>query len=204
MEKHMETEVTHWVGMFRPAKVFRLVLPLWQKRVVTMSAKKSVCVLVAVALLALAANSTQAATITWGTATNIAAASDVSIEGTPVLAYAMGPTAGTVNDVVFTNFVPSSDVYNSPRTVGNVTLACSTNFYSYNGAQSGGIAAPYGTLISNAIMSLGGAQTITLTLGGLTDGQEYLVQAWANDARGDGVGRTTTLTAGNAVTLMQS
>ncbi|MCX6875759.1 MAG: Ig-like domain-containing protein [Verrucomicrobia bacterium] len=190
--------------------------------------------LAAVALASsLGLNSARAYPIVWDTARNSTADTDVVATGTLVRAVAASPTDGygaTVNGVVFTPYAstPSDPFTNSSSyscfntlTWGTGTgsglwtdrLAYTTpvgdgsgewGVFHWNGYISGsypsGLSADYAQALAGE--RLGGAAT--MTLGGLTTGQSYLVQLWACDPRGTGggMGTTTMILDGNASTAM--
>ncbi len=163
--------------------------------------RKIMCV--AMVVLALSAVSTaQAGLITWGTAQNITGDSDVSLQGTLDHAYG-GASAATVNGVSFTNsfvlsgWAPGTNL----ATAGSDTFHFNDNSANINksGAHYGSASSPFASLSSSyqTLLRYGVygdyAATTTYTLGGLTDGQPYLVQLWVNDSRGLAVGRTQIL-----------
>lgn len=65
------------------------------------------------------------------------------------------------------------------------------------------LSSAYKGLLQSGVATLNFNATLTLTLGGLTNGQNYLVQFWSNDSEGLLTFQTagTIYTAGNAVTL---
>jgi len=138
--------------------------------------------------LAAQAGPPPAANITWGSAHNITGDSDVSTLGSLLYAYnigASGVTATTVNGVTFSPYVFPFDASTTTTTTGSVTFTETPGYLvSYNnlGAVSGNFAAlsaDYQTLLSSA----GGGDippTLTGTFGGLTIGNDYLIQWWFN------------------------
>jgi hypothetical protein len=126
--------------------------------------------------------------IAWGSAQNISGDSDVSTNGTLLYAYNFGTASvasTTVNGVTFAPFVVLD--FGTTTTVGNVTITESPDFlYAYNTA--GTSIAPFANLSSaykallNEAASAGVPATITLQLGGLTPGQSYEFQWWANNS----------------------
>ena len=132
----------------------------------------------------LAAQPALAATIVWQGAENISGVNDVRVSGTLVAAYsfggtAAGATATTVNGVPFVTAPANS-------TQGYVTS--SNALYGWGGFEGGtgqpfySLPASYRTLNSWALY--GSANTISLTLSGLTAGKTYLLQFWVNDSSG--------------------
>ena len=151
--------------------------------------------------------------ITWGTAQTVSGDSDVDTTGSLVYAFTFGGTAAppsaTVNGVTFSPFRIPGGVVTS-TTVGSVSLAESPgNLFASNSL--GSSSAPYSALSTDYKAILGSGAyadipaSITVTLGGLTSGQNYLVQWWTNNASnaavlGAGFTNTTAL-ATNSVTL---
>lgn len=156
----------------------------------------TVLALFAVPMLASAAG---AATISWGPATTIVGDSDVSTLQTPVYAYRFASdtanTSAVVNGVTFNAFqIP----FNSgPLTQGNVSVR-ETNGPSWGLGFGQGFAAPYTSLsagyqtLLSEFASSGVQEAIEVTMGGLTVGQTYQVQAWSNTSR-DGATLVTSL-----------
>ncbi len=179
----------------------------------------------ALAFIFLSASPVCAAVITWGNPTNIFKDTDVSTEGSLLEAYSFGRRSlpetepeimvagATVNGVVFAPFgVPTQST--ATVTVGGVTLGVgpiSQEFQSENETTGSGVSPfkylspSYQTLLKSQVSSDDNQSTLTLMLGGLTTGQEYLVQFWSNDS-GAFLNRLggTVYTAGNSVTLDNS
>ena len=164
------------------------------------------------AALAVAATTTQAATMIWGPATNInpagGAASDLDVRttGTLVGAFNLGGFSvpgTTINGVTFVPFAIQSTAQSI--TIGNFTLA-NTYIYGMAGANWTSSAAPfsnlsasYQNLLSSFVYSPPIGSTLTLTMAGLSMGENYEFQWWTNfSPRGTG---TAIATAGNSVTL---
>jgi hypothetical protein len=150
--------------------------------------------------------------ITWGSATTIAGDTDVSTSGTLLYAYNVGwngttggpggtpgtgVAAATVNGVTFSAFgLPGGYTnYESTVTVGSVTMTESPgDLWSSNILANGsGPSSSYSALSSSyqSLLASGGGATdpatITVTLGGLTVGQQYQLQIWSNNS-GNGNG----------------
>lgn len=134
-----------------------------------------------------------AATITWLDPQAITGDSDVRLLGTLVQAANFGPgSSTTVNGVTFAPFTPSGSSFTS----GQITLAGSGSQFALGSATLSSGASPYVNLSSQyrallgpAIFSQNGTPagppaTITVTLTGLTVGQQYEIQYWVNDPRG--------------------
>ena len=170
------------------------------------------CAVILAASLAVSATS-QAAPITWGSPQTVSGDSDVSTTGSLVYAFTFGGTAAppsaTVNGVTFSPFRVPGGIITS-ATVGSVTISESPgNLFASNAF--GSSSAPYSGLSADYKAILGSGAyadipaSITVTLGGLTSGQDYLVQWWTNNASnaailGAGFTNTTAL-ATNSVTL---
>jgi hypothetical protein len=167
--------------------------------------------LAALAALAIA-GSASAATITWGTPTAIASESDVSLNGTLILAKQVthsdygGYANQTVNGVTFVG---------NNNTQNGVTFGIPSGFSGSD--QTGFVVGTVGTpgTLSTAYQQMltggyyGGPGTATITLSGLTVNQQYELQFWVADYRqwpSSNYNRSLTLTAGNtsgALTYLQ-
>jgi hypothetical protein len=141
--------------------------------------------------------------ITWSSATTISADSDVSTLGTLVQASDIGGpglTGATVNGVTFAPFALSG----ISATQGIFTFASTETFASNNSV--GSAIAPYSGLSTNyrALLDDTAGNFVapfTLTISGLTIGQNYLFEWWwaLADYRFPNV--LTTAAAGNSVSL---
>ncbi len=141
------------------------------------------------ALIALNATTQAAAvTINWSSAQNITGDSDVSTTGSLLYAYNLG-AAGvadtTVNGVTFTNgpLSGSGSSVSFGQTTMNETpgylLARNNLGYDVSGAFSS-LSTSYKSLLGSGIYA-DIPLTITLSLGGLTFGQQYQFQWWLNN-----------------------
>jgi hypothetical protein len=146
-----------------------------------------------------------AAAITWGSATNISADSDVSTAGTLVGAFNVGGggvASTTVNTVLFTGFAVSGNTSSS----GNFTLSSASGLQSNNSVGGGGsapysnLSSPYQVLVSSLMGNTSSSANFTLAMSGLTTGDTYQFEWWSNDSNGFGA-NFTTASAGNSVTL---
>jgi hypothetical protein len=127
--------------------------------------------------------------VTWGPAQNITGDSDVSTLGTLLYAYNIGESgvaSTTVNGVNFSSYVfPFAPAQTT--TTGSVTFTENPDYlWPLNnlGTGSGSFAAlsgDYKTLLSSG-GSAASPSTITGTFGGLTPGNDYLIQWWSNDS----------------------
>jgi hypothetical protein len=127
--------------------------------------------------------------ITWGSAQNITGDSDVSTLGTLLYAYNIrgpGGDSHTVNGVSFSpfqfpeNFSPNSNTV----TVGDVTFVTGNNLLHSNSMGGQGSFSSLSNQYQH-VLGTGGfsnASQLRATLGGLTVGQDYLVQWWTNDS----------------------
>ena len=159
-------------------------------------------------VLALAATG-HAASITWGAATPISGDADVLDTGTVVGAFNPGPAgvpSTTVNGVTFAPFEVPTDNAVASTTVGDFTFTYSKrNADSSFGSSSAPFSAlpdpSYQTLLQSATGDVMGTG-MTLTMNGLTPGQDYVFQWWSNDSGLNHVpAHSTTATSGTAVTL---
>jgi hypothetical protein len=138
-----------------------------------------------VAVFALSITSTQAATISWGLATNIAADTDVNTTGALVGAYNFGGTgvaATTVNAVTFQPFAINNT--SNTYTVGNFTFKNVDTFENIASSATTlnqTLSPAYTSLLTSAV-GLKADRLLTLTMANLVVGQNYLFQAWVNDS----------------------
>jgi hypothetical protein len=139
-----------------------------------------------------AAANAQNANVTWQTPTAISGPSDVSTQGTYFASWAPynqdsfnnGGNGLVVNG---TKFLAQSDFQDLSYVNFN------SGYTSYN--NPGTSDANYNDLMqSGAYNGNGDGSPLSLTWGGMTPGDTYLVQFWANDGRGNG--RSETLTGG--------
>ena len=152
--------------------------------------------------------------ITWSGTQTVSGDSDVATTGSFVYAYTFGgstaPPSTTVNGVTFSPFTIPSGLVQSV-TVGSVTITESPGSL-YGSNSFGSASSPFSGLTSSYQSLLGtGAYadvptTITVSLNGLTSGQQYLLQWWTSDAAKltpifGGSFTNTTATAINSVTL---
>jgi hypothetical protein len=178
---------------------------------VRLAAASVVC---AIALLGTAQVRAAVPPITWSAAQTVSGDSDVDTTGSFVYAFTFGGTAAppstTVNGVTFSPFTIPSGIVTS-ATVGNVTISESPGTL-FGSNSFGSVSAPFSGLSSSYQSLLGtGAyadnpSTITVSLKGLTSGQQYRLQWWTSNASnqlsiyGDSFSNTTA-TAFNSVTL---
>jgi hypothetical protein len=137
-----------------------------------------------------------ASVIAWGSAQNVSGASDVDTTGTLLYAYQFSTSltgTTTVNGVQFQPFnVP---LESTGGTVGDVTLTAVSQspydavFYSTNSDTSpsnpfAALSAEYQSLLSSSVTSsafdIGFGQPMSIQLGSLTPGTDYLVQLWSS------------------------
>lgn len=145
--------------------------------------------------------------ITWGTPTTISGDSDVLTTGTLVGAFDTGFTGvpgATVNGVAFQPFAVPSDIANATTTVGNFALhfdfrAASNSAFGSTSAPFSGLSSAYRTLLQSAAYDTS-PDAITLTISGLTSGQTYNLELWANFPSSS-FASPTTVTSTNSVNL---
>ena len=142
---------------------------------------------------------TEAATITWNAAQQIAAATDAITNGSLVGAANLGGGATTVNGVNFQSLAASNGASSGIFTISG---------FFFGGANTSSAAAPFSSLAAGYQALLGTAAavggTMTLTMSGLTLGHNYQFQAWVNDSRNQtppGFTFKVNVAAGNNVTL---
>ncbi len=137
--------------------------------------------LLASVVLALVACPATASPITWGAATGIGGDSDVSTNGTLVAAFNFNGAGTAVNAVLFQPFAVPGGA--GSHTVGNYTI--SSNFFGFNPDTSSPnppfstLSAAYQGLLGTAAPAIANS---TLTLGGLTVGQQYEIQVWSHNS----------------------
>lgn len=149
----------------------------------------------------LALSAANAASILFGSATNISGDLDVSTSGTFVMAHHF-TQAVTVNSVPFaafpiTNFTPTATVGAQSITSADNNLF-SANWFGSTSAPFSNLSTDYKALLTSLVTNAY-AMPITLTLGGLSIGQLYQVQLWSSQST-SGSG-TVSLLAGNSVNL---
>jgi hypothetical protein len=145
----------------------------------------------------------EAATITWGSATSIAGDTDVSTTGTLVSALNLGTgTGATVNGVTFNGLTMTG----TGATSGIFGFSTASSFSSFTGAGSSSspfslLSSSYQSLLSS-IIYVDFLNTYTLTISRLTIGGNYALQLWVNNASGGQF--LTTVAAGNSLTLVDN
>jgi hypothetical protein len=158
--------------------------------------------LVALALLFGGVGQVSAGPITWGSATTISGDTDVVTTGTLVGALNVGfdgslpPSNTTINGVTFVGLdvITNSTTTSGPFTFGSVgTLAA-------NGTPPSGLSTSYQTLLKSLTL----AGPFTLTMNGLTIGDQYEFEWWSNKSDTRSIllpPSLTTAMAGNSVVL---
>lgn len=170
--------------------------------------------LMAGAILSLLGTSADGAVVTWGTPQAIVGDPDVSTDGTLVAAFNIGDlgvASATVNGVFFQGFVVQTT--STSASSGNFSLAASGgDFFLSSNEDYGsisppsppftGLSAPYKTILAGATIT-GQPTTFDLNMSGLTPGETYQFQWWANTS-GEALPAVSTshaASAGNTVTL---
>lgn len=166
-------------------------------------------ILITGSILAMLTPMARSATVNWDTPANILADTDISTTGTFERAYNFGipvwVASPTINGVTFSGF--AIDGATSSVTIGNTTLsATGGNLGSYAGF--GSASAPFALLSTQYQDLLSQAANVawlemTLTLSGLTIGQTYQFQTFANESVFTGADRTGTVTGGSNTALLQ-
>jgi len=151
---------------------------------------KTIIVCVAITGMLTAAANAQNENVTWGTPTAISGDSDVNTEGALYGTWAPGddvwdPDSLPVNGVTFNAYGSLPDLSSS---------GWGSHYDYYNEPSTPD--ANYNTILQAAIYDGNGnpADVNSFSWGGMTDGDEYLVEIWANDGRGND--RSETLTGG--------
>ena len=162
-------------------------------------------VLIGSALIALIATPAFAAVINWGNPTTISGDSNVSTDGALFAAYHMNGGDVTVNGVLFIGVPVTSGA--TVMTFGPFSFTESPGHFialtglGSNSAPFSNLSANYQTLLSTAI-STDENNTLTLTMTGLSIGQQYEFEWWLNASSATSTtGLLTTATATNSVTL---
>jgi len=142
--------------------------------------------------------SATAAPITWGTATTIAADTDVSTAGTLAYAYHWNAGDQTVNGVTFTG---TTSITNGGSDVDLAGFEAQYDAFTSGSNPFTSLSAAYQATLAGSPYN--GGATVTVTLKNLTPGNSYDAQVWIEDARNFGSGRFATLTSsgGNSVVL---
>jgi hypothetical protein len=145
-------------------------------------------------MIAVAANA-QDPTITWGTPTTISGTSDVSTEGTVVGTWGPGDDWGGLNrsDYYPVNGVTFAAYGSGPFGSWISTSGTDTRYEYYNSPNTSD--ANYNYDLQTAIYSYG--EPMSLTWGGMTQGDTYQLEFWVNDGRNSVTAeRSETLTGG--------
>lgn len=153
--------------------------------------------------------------ITWQSAQSITGDSDVKTNGSLLYAYnvgASGVAGTTVNGVAFLAYAFASNYSSQTVTVGSVSMTESPGVLVSSNTL-GGSSAPFTSLSSGyqTLLGSGGSASnpasITVAFGGLTSGQQYLVQWWTNNSANGkidvelGLNNTTATSGLNTATL---
>jgi PEP-CTERM motif len=136
----------------------------------------------------------QNANITWGAPTTISGTSDVSLAGTLYATWAPGDDYYGDETTSAANYTVNGVDFLTYGTSGANFAATSSSEDRYNNYTSPGT----GDSIYNSLLQVAtyndNTDNITLSWNGMTAGDTYQVELWANDARG--LGRTETFTGG--------
>lgn len=169
------------------------------------------------AYLAVLGSSVNAASIVWGSPTNISGESDVSTNGTLLSAvnpglYGPSGQATTVNGVNFIAWATGgSGAPTDPSGVFTLTPAPGFGIFTTSGL--GSASAPFSALSSAYRVLLDGSDyasnsgqtqfngSITMTINGLAVGNTYEFQSWTNDSRPFSTGPLMASTGSTSVLL---
>lgn len=152
--------------------------------------------LVLVALLGLLGgiNAAHAGKITWSGQSLITGDGDVSTQGSLVYAYSLGDNiTPVVNSVSFAPAVSNNGSPNYDYSDSNVLLHNYIQFIGFGAPSTVTPGSQYASLLNSAGYAPNAGNDMVFTLN-VTPGQSYLLQLWANDARGDHVGSIETAT----------
>ena len=126
------------------------------------------------------------ATISW-TSGVISGAADVSTNGTLVFAINGSESSGQTSTVNGVNFVASSrgNAGNlaQNQSPGSETISTTLGNDNQGSFTDGGISGSLGDIIEGGWWGTTSGASASVTLSGLTVGQEYEIQLFANDAR---------------------
>jgi hypothetical protein len=161
---------------------------------------KKIILTAAMASLAGVAANAQTPNVTWGTPTYISGTSDVSIVGALVGTWAPGDDWRTasnpnliadnypVNGVTFAAY--GSGLFNGP---GFTTSGLNDRYNGYNNPNT--TDPNYNYLLQTSEYSYG--TTFSISWDGMTSGDTYQLEFWANDGRSGVNARSETITGGN-------
>ena len=143
--------------------------------------------------------------ITWGSPTNISGDSDVSTTGTLVGAFNMNGPDVTVNGVTFASFTfpfmattATNGAFTFTESPGHMLAASGLGSTS---APFSNLSSSYQTLLSTAVTT-DDNNTLTLTISGLTVGNQYEFEFFLNGSNSAGTDNfRTTASAPNPVSL---
>jgi len=183
---------------------------MWRRRKRIRHGGAMLLVVAAACVATLALPNAHAASIAWGTPQTISGDSDVSGLGSLVYAYNVGPSPAvsstvSIGGVAFQPFPIINFPATNSFTFGNVTISESPGLvYGYDVSNSSG---SYGALSPSyrALLNGGGGagypDTVTVSLAGLSAGQQYLFQWWASNAANIPQISSVTAAATNSITL---
>jgi hypothetical protein len=132
--------------------------------------------------------------ITWSGQSLITGDSDVSTQGSLVYAYSLGDNmTPVVNGVSFAPAVSNNGSPNYDYSDSNVLLHNYIQFIGFGAPSTVASGSQYASLLNSAGYAPNAGNDMVFTLN-VTPGQSYLLQLWANDARGAHVGSIETAT----------
>jgi len=143
------------------------------------------------------------APITWSTAVNITADTDVITGGTLVYAFNFVDTTTNVNGVTFASFYPIGGTNLAPST--QVNGGGSDYFFTTGSTPFAALSPAYRLILTGGLFLQfqSPPPQVSFVLSNLTVGHAYTVQFWVNDPRGPYNSRTETINGGGNVVLLK-
>lgn len=149
--------------------------------------------------------------VDWNTPVTITGSTDVSTSGSLVYAFNFGSSTALSGSTVIVNTVPFAPFIvtdgSQNATVGSLTInetvdrLLSNRDLSSNTGVFPGLPPAYQFLLRSEVYA-GSPDDLEISMGGLTPGQEYIVQWWSSNAIADSQFRSTTAISGTTqVTL---
>lgn len=151
--------------------------------------KTTIASVLTAAVLSALSSSALGAVITWSSPTTVSGDSDVSTAFPTFGAWHFlnGGANTSVNGVTFTDFFSSINgqalASGQPNFTGGDNEGNSIGAFGGDTSPFTSLSSGYQTLLSRGLFKADGNSATTLTLNGLTIGQQYRVQIWVNDSR---------------------
>ncbi|WPJ97078.1 hypothetical protein SH580_05080 [Coraliomargarita algicola] len=155
----------------------------------------------------LLASWSHAAEITWGSATNITGDSDVSTDGSLVVAasFNTGFASIVVNDVTFAGGGNNANMRDSDTYGAALSYDVTKNAdaaYAEDVSPFNALSPNYQNLLGSGLWDDSGSTAEAFTIGGLSINQEYQIQIWAQDARSGKEGNALTIAGAEGVSML--